>query len=364
MKVELVRDLSNAFGPSGFEEDVVRVIAKYTKDYSITHDAMLNTYIKRPKDKGKNIVVQLDAHLDECGFMVQSICDDGTLSIVTLGGFHPTNLPAHTVLVRNRKGELHRGIIAAKPVHFMTEQERISQQVVVENLRVDVGTTSREETERTFSIAPGDPIVPEVIFDYNEHTGVCFGKAFDNRVGCACIIDTMDKVFTGGAEPQVVTVVGAFAAQEEVGMRGAKVTAQVVKPDLAIVFEGSPADDFFVAPLQAQGQMKKGAQIRLFDKSYISNIAFVEVAEKVAKELQIPIQKAVRRGGSTNAGVISLTEKAVPTLVIGVPSRYVHSHYNYCALSDLEAASNLATAVIKALDEDTVRHILRQDVLG
>lgn len=363
MKVELIRDLSNAFGPSGFEEEVVRAIAKHTKGYAIAHDAMLNTYIRKPKNEGRSIVVQLDAHLDECGFMVQSVQDDGTLSIVTLGGFHPTNLPAHTVLVRNRKGELHRGIIAAKPVHFMTEQERASQQIAIEALQVDVGTTSREETEQVFGIAPGDSIVPDVVFDYNEQTGVCFGKAFDNRAGCACIIDTMDKVFAEGAEEPPVTVVGAFAAQEEVGMRGAKVTAQVVKPDLAIVFEGSPSDDFFVAVSQAQGRMKEGAQIRLFDKSYISNIAFVHIAERVAQELQIPIQKAVRRGGSTNAGVISLTEKAVPTLVIGVPSRYVHSHYNYCALSDLEAASDLAAAVIAALDEDTVRHILRQDIL-
>lgn len=362
MKVELIRDLSNAFGPSGFEEDVVRAVAKHTKEYAIAHDAMLNTYIRKPKNEGCPFVVQLDAHLDECGFMVQAVNDDGTLSIVTLGGFHPTNLPAHTVLVRNRKGELHRGIIAAKPVHFMTDAERASQAIAIENLKVDVGTTNRDETERVFGIAPGDPIVPEVVFDYNEKTGVCFGKAFDNRAGCACIIDTMDKVFAADEAPKV-TIVGAFAAQEEVGMRGAKVTAQVVKPDLAIVFEGSPSDDFFVAATQAQGRMKEGAQIRLFDKSYISNPAFVELAETVAKELSIPIQETVRRGGSTNAGVISLTEKAVPTLVIGVPSRYVHSHYNYCAMSDLEAASDLAAAVIGALDEKTVRHILRQDVL-
>lgn len=364
MNVELIRDLSNAFGPSGFEEDVVKVVAKHSKSYAIAHDAMFNTYIRKPGNEGHGVVVQLDAHLDECGFMVQSINDDGTLSIITLGGFHPTNLPAHTVLVRTRTGQVHRGIIAAKPVHFMTEEERASQKIAIETLKVDVGTTSREETETVLGISLGDPMVPDVNFDYNEATGVCFGKAFDNRAGCACIIDTMDKVFANGVEAAPVTVVGAFASQEEVGMRGATVTAQVVKPDLAIVFEGSPSDDFFVGVTQAQGRMKSGAQIRLCDKSYISNVAFIEVAEKIAKELNIPFQETVRRGGSTNAGVISLTGKAVPCLVIGVPSRYVHSHYNFCALSDLNAASDLAAAVIKQLTPETVRHIMRQDTLG
>lgn len=160
-----------------------------------------------------------------------------------------------------------------------------------------------------------------------------------------------------------VNVVGAFAAQEEVGMRGATVTSQIVKPDLAIVFEGSPSDDFYFGVGQAQGRMKQGVQIRRLDNSYISNIAFIEYAEELAKKHGIKFQEAVRRGGSTNAGKISLTGQAVPVLVLGVPCRYVHSHYNFCAREDLEAATELAACVIRELDEERIHHICRRDIL-
>jgi len=363
MKIDLIRDLSNAFGPSGFEEDVVRVVAKHAAHYELCHDAMHNIYIRKSGNEGHDIKVQLDAHLDECGFMVQCINDNGTLSVLTLGGFQMTNLPAHSVLIRTRSGKIRRGIIVAKPVHFMTAEEKASSNVSIETLAIDVGATNREEVEQVFGISLGDPIVPDVQFDYDEENGVCFGKAFDNRAGCACVIDTMDKIFVESNAATPVTVIGALAAQEEVGMRGAKVTAQVVAPDLAIVFEGSPSDDFFISASMAQGRMKGGAQIRLCDNSYVSNPAFYSFAEQVAKELNIPYQETVRRGGSTNAGVISLTGKAVPVLVIGVPSRYVHSHYNFCAKADLEAASDLAAAVIQRLTPDVIHHILRQDIL-
>ena len=134
-------------------------------------------------------------------------------------------------------------------------------------------------------------------------------------------------------------------------------------PDLAIVFEGSPSDDFYFSAAQTQGHMRGGVQIRRMDKSYISNPVFIEYAEELAEKFGIPFQETVRRGGSTNAGKISLTAKAVPVLVLGVPSRYVHTHYNFCAKSDLEAAADLAVEVIRGLDAEKIRHICRQDIL-
>ena len=336
MDIEMFGKISDAFGPSGFEEEVVRTVAGYCGKYQVENDAMNNLYVRMPGRAGDKPVVQLDAHLDECGFMVQCIHDNGCLGILMLGGFHLTNLPAHTVIIKTRAGRKIRGIIMSKPVHFMNDKERASLELCIENLYVD--------------------------FSYDEEHGLCFGKAFDNRAGCACIVDTMDKVYDSRNE-LAVDVVGAFAAQEEVGMRGATVTTQVVKPDLAILFEGSPSDDFFFSATQAQGRMKNGVQIRRMDKSYISNPVFMEYAMELAGKFGIRYQEAVRRGGSTNAGRISLIGKAVPVLVLGVPSRYVHSHYNFCAKDDLEAATELAAQVIKGLDGERIRHILRQDIL-
>lgn len=362
MEMEMFGALSNAFGPSGFEEEVVRTAASYLKKFELENDAMNNLYARLPGTPEKKPVVQLDAHLDECGFMVQCIHDNGCLGILMLGGFHLTNIPAHTVRIRTRKGKEVRGIITSKPVHFMNDKERSSLELDIETIYVDVGATSRKEAEEDFGISIGDPMVPEVSFEYDKERGICFGKAFDNRAGCACIIDTMNQLYDS-RESLSVRVTGAFAAQEEVGMRGAAVTSQVVKPDLAIVFEGSPSDDFFFGIGQTQGRMKGGVQIRRMDKSYISNPVFMEYAIDTAKRLGIPYQETVRRGGSTNAGKISLTGKAVPVLVLGVPSRYVHTHYNFCAKEDLEAASRLAAQVIKGLNEEVIRRICRQDIL-
>ena len=359
--IQLIRELTNAFGPSGFEEDVCRVISRHTREFHVVNDAMCNVYMKRKDFSGKKPVVMLDAHLDECGFMVQSVRENGLLNIVMLGGFHLTSLPAHSVVVRNGKGEKIRGIITSKPVHFLKNSEKGNQNLDIEELAVDVGAHSREEVEQEYGIRPGDPIAPDVVFEYQEKRGLCFGKAFDNRLGCACIIETMRRLAKDPALP--VDVTGAFAAQEEVGTRGAAVTSQVVKPDLAIVFEGSPADDFYYSPGLAQCVMGNGVQIRHLDKSCISNPVFMELAHQVGSRLNIPFQDAVRRGGSTDAGKISLEGRAVPVLVLGIPSRYVHSHYNFCSVKDIDAAVSMAAGVIRSLDRETVDRILRKDLL-
>lgn len=363
MDLQILEKLSNAFGPSGFEEDVVRTLAAYSGEFNVSNDAMNNFYLRMPGEQAGKPVIQLDAHMDECGMMVQSILDNGAIEMLLLGGFHLTSLPAHSVWIRTRSGKMVHGIIGAKPVHFMTDSERSGQGLELEKLYVDVGAVNRREAEEIFGIHVGDPMVPDVTFSYDKENGICFGKAFDNRAGCACVLDTMKQLYEE-RDALPVTVVGALAAQEEVGTRGAAVTAQIVKPDLAIVFEGSPSDDFYISSGQAQCRMKQGVQIRIVDKSYISNVPFIEYAEEMAQKYGIRYQEAVRRGGSTNAGKISLTGKAVPCLVLGVPCRYVHSHYNFCAVADLEAASSLATAVIRNLDVERIRHIYRQDLLN
>ena len=273
-----------------------------------------------------------------------------------------TSLPAHSVIVRNSKGEKIKGIITSKPVHFLTAAQKADNSLTIEELKVDVGASSRQEIEEDYGIHVGDPIMTGATFSYDEKHGICSGKAFDNRLGCVCIIETM-KALMKETESLAVDVVGAFASQEEVGMRGATVTAQQVKPDLAIVFEGSPADDFYYRTGVAQGCLKKGVQIRHMDNSYVANDAFMAYAHEIADKYGIKCQDAVRRGGSTNAGKIHLTHQAVPVLVLGIPSRYVHTHYNFCAKEDIESTIKMAVEVIRGLNEERIRHIMRQDVL-
>lgn len=364
INMKMVEDLTNAFGPSGFEKEACKVVKKYVDElgnFELKNDSMWNLYMKNKNFSGKKPVIMLDAHLDECGFMVQSVNYNGQLSIIMLGGMHLTSLPAHSVIIKNKYGEKIRGIIASKPVHFLNAKEKVSNDLDIESIFVDVGASSREEVYNDYGIYPGCPVMPDVTFDYDEKHGTCFGKAFDNRMGCVSIIETMKELMYD--ENLAVDVVGGFAAQEEVGGRGAKVTAAQVKPDLAIVFEGSPADDYFFPEGLAQGSLGKGVQIRRMDTSYISNDDFIELAEKVGNEKGIKYQEAVRRGGGTNAGPISVSGKSIPVLVLGIPCRYVHSHYNFCAKVDIEETVRMAAEVIRSLDEETINKILRVDAI-
>lgn len=392
LDMNMIKDLTDAFGPSGFEEDVVKAIRKHCGNMDAVNDAMNNVYVRMEgpvldalADGGrwagdcsaseaaeamaragfltrKRPVIMLDAHTDECGFMVQGIMENGLLSMILLGGMDLASLPAHTVLVRTRQGKKVRGIITSRPVHFMTEKDR-SAPLDIEGIFIDVGASSRKEVLE-LGIRIGDPAAPEVSFEYDPERELCFGKAFDNRMGCACILHTMRELKSleeQGWEP-AVDVVGAFAAQEEVGTRGAGVTAAQVQPDLAIVFEGSPADDFYYGKEKAQGVLHGGVQIRYMDKSYITNPAFLNYAHDLADKFQISCQDTVRRGGSTNAGKISVSGRAVPTLVLGIPSRYVHSHYNFCAKEDIESTVRLAVEVIRNLDRERIAELMHQNL--
>lgn len=360
--IKEIQALTDAFGPSGFEDEVVREVKNWCHGLDVRNDAMYNVYASMKKKKEGRPVLMLDAHLDECGFMVQSIMENGLLSILMLGGFHLTSLPAHSVIVRTREGKKHRGITTSKAVHFLTPAQKNDNSLAIEDILVDVGAGSRKEVMEVYKIRPGDPIMPDVSFEYHRENGIMYGKAFDNRLGCVSIIDTMQalKDEAGGL---AVEVVGAFAAQEEVGTRGAAVTAQQVQPDLAIVFEGSPADDFLFPSGIAQGVLKNGVQIRHMDNSYISNTELIRYAQEIGNRHQIKYQDAVRRGGSTDAGKISLTGKAVPVLVLGIPSRYVHSHYNFSAAEDVDAAVKMATEVIRGLDGERISQIMRRNVI-
>lgn len=352
MLLNLIRDLTNAFGPSGFEEDVVRVIHRYSEPFNFEVDAMNNVYLSLKSNTGNKPVLMLDAHTDEVGFMVQSIQSNGLISIATLGGWIMSNIPAHTVNIKTQTGKLVRGIVASKPPHFMSDTEK-NASLQIENLSIDVGCTSRDEVITTLGIQVGDPIAPEVKFEFNETTGVLFGKAFDNRLGTAAVIETMRQLAEIKELPY--DIIGALASQEEVGTRGAMVTSQIVKPDIAIVFEGSPADDLYFDSHTAQCSMKKGTQIRHMDASYVSHRRLIDSAKNVANLAGIPFQSAVRRKGGTNAGRIHMQNKAVPVLVLGIPSRYVHTHYNYAAIDDFHATVNLAKSVAVNLDPTSLK---------
>lgn len=349
--LKMIAQISNANGVSGFEDDVVAAIVPYAETVGDTKvDRMRNVFIRRKENTGGRPVVQLDAHSDEVGFMVQAICPNGTLRIIPIGGWVSHNIPAHKVWVRNRYGKYIPGLTASKPPHFMTEQERKAP-LDIKDITVDVGAVSREEAIEVYGIRIGEPVAPDVTFTYSEDTDLMVGKSFDCRLGCAAILKTMHEL---AGKELAVDVVGACASQEEVGVRGATVTAQVIQPDIAIVFEGCPADDTCVEPYMVQTAIKRGPMLRHIDARMITNPRYQRYALDLAEQLGIPVQDAVRSAGSTNGAAIHLTGRGVPTIVIGVPVRYAHTHYGISAYADFDNAVKLACEILKRMDADLV----------
>lgn len=349
--LKLAEEFSNAYGAPGFEDDVITVARKYAPDtVDIKEDHVRNLYMSTKANSGKKPVLMLDAHSDEVSFMVQAIKPNGTLRFIPLGGWVNNTVPAHKVMVRNSEGKYIPGIIASKPPHFMSEAEKAMENDI-SNMCIDIGATSKEEAVNGFKIRVGEPVVPDVIFDYNMEKDLMIGKAFDCRLGCAAVLDVMNTLKDVKLE---VNVVGTLVAQEEVGTRGAKVTSQTIKPDIAIVFEGCPSDDTFSEDYMIQTAIKQGPMLRFVDKMMITNPRFQRFALDLAEELKIPVQASVRTGGSTNGAPIHLSGKGVPVIVIGIPVRYIHSHYGIASLQDCVNAAKLAVEIIKRLNEDII----------
>lgn len=349
--IDLLIRLSNANGVSGFEDEVVNLITDEVKDLgTIQKDPLLNLIVNRKKNGGNKPVVMLDAHTDEVGFITQAIRPDGTINFLPVGSWVESNAAAQKVRARNQEGQWISGIIASKPPHFMTASDR-SKALDFSDMVIDFGVNSDTVLKNDLKLKMAAPIVPDVDCRFDEKKGVFQGKAFDNRVGCASQIATLKALDTCDLN---VDVVASFSSQEEVGLRGATVSVQNIKPDIAIVFEGCPADDTFAPNHLIQTALHRGPMLRHFDVSIITNPRFQRYALNIAEKHQIPYQEAVRKGGGNDGAAISKYKNGTPAIIIGVPVRYAHTPNCYVALDDYQHAIDLAVAIIKSLDQETI----------
>lgn len=348
----LIRDLSNAKGPSGFEDEVIEAARAYTGEFDTEEDCLRNFYMRRKAGDGTKPVFMLDAHSDEVGFMVHSIRPNGLLRFVAIGGWNVNTLPSSKVLVRNRDGEWLKGVIAAKPVHFMSAAERShGGELEISQLSIDVGARSAQEAAEAFGIRIGEPVISDVQLEYNEKQDIIIGKGLDCRIGCAALIETMKRL---NQEKLEVEPVGVLSSQEEVGERGVRVAVNHVKPRIALCFEGCPADDTFTEPYAIQTALKKGPMIRFMDKSVICSPRYQRYTLDLAAEKGLPIQASVREGGGNNGAMINTALDGIPVIVLGIPVRYIHSHYGIASYADFEAAVEVAAAVVRSMSEEVI----------
>ena len=344
--------LTEAHGPPGHEGPVRALVREDWADWPMEADGLGGIFATvRENEAGPRVL--LAGHMDEVGFMVQQITPEGFLRFQTLGGWWAHTLLAQRVRIRIRAGTEIIGVIASVPPHFLSSEQQ-KQVMELDKLYIDVGAADAEEVHR-MGIRVGDPVAPDGAFRPMANPDRLLSKAFDNRVGMAA---TMQAARELADEDLPCTLIAAGTVQEEVGLRGARTLGEAVRPDVALVMEGPPADDTPGFPIaEAQGKLGGGVQIRVRDQSAIMNRALVDFARDVAEQDGIPHQVTVRRSGGTDAGGFQFAGSGIPVVVLGVPARYIHTHNAIIDLRDYFAALDLIGALVRRFDTERIRSL-------
>ena len=360
--MKFLEELTNCFGPSGFEKEPAKIVKSYVSKFSDKiYSDKLGSLMFEKKGTAASPVVLIPGHVDEVGFIISHISKLGFLSFNVLGGWFDQVLLGQRVVIKTEKGFVP-GVIAAKPPHLLPAEER-SKVVVKEKMTIDIGASNEEEA-KAMGIRVGNPVIPDSrfsvlekqVFKDSKKKGkdtIVIGKAFDDRIGAWMAAQAVRTL----AEKKIRhpnTVVGAATTMEEVGLRGARTAAYMVKPDVCITLEVDLAGDVpGVEAYEANSKMGYGPTMTTFDSSMVPNQELVELVLKTADKNKIPLQLSQVKGG-TDAGAIHQSYAGCPSIVLSVPTRHIHSHVGLLSMSDADNCVKLVVEVVKKLDKKTV----------
>ncbi len=341
---DLIIKLSEAPGCSGFEGAVGQIIRQELEGHvdKVDCDPMNNLFAS--KGEGKTIMIA--AHTDEIGLMVRFIDEKGYIRFAKLGGISDQLLLGQRVSIYAKNGTV-AGVIGCKPIHIMKEDER-KKLLPYDKMFIDIGSKSRDEALAA-GVKVGDPVM--INRTVTELTGgLLCGKAFDDRAGCAILTEVLKQ-----SRPKN-KLVGVFTTQEEVGLRGATVSAFAVRPNLGIAIDTSVAADHpEVQEYEAPLKLKGGPAICVADGrrdslggGMLANRRVMEWLVSLAEGSKIPYQLEVFEGGSTDGTAIQLSRSGVPTDVVSLPSRYIHTFSEVIALEDAENVVKLLVAAVQS----------------
>ena len=346
--------LSNAHGPSGFEGPVRELMKQEFGRFDIE----LITDGIGSLIAGNNNVrdipnIMLSAHMDEVGLMVKYITDDGFIKFQTLGGWLDQALIGQKWTILTNKGAIY-GITGIKTPHVISSEEK-KQLFKRESMFIDVGAYDKDDAERRLGIRPGDPIAPHTLAENLNNGQTMVGKAWDDRVGLAVMVGVMEKLQNQALPCNVLAV---STVQEEVGLRGAQTSSNVIFPDICINLESGVAGDYpGISKDQAQEILGKGPSIFLHDSSMIPNAKLKNFVVDIAKQSNIPLQFNILEGYGQDGAQIQRSRTGVPTINISVPTRYLHSHNSMINLDDVHKTIELVTKLIQQLDQTTIEEI-------
>lgn len=339
---DLLKELTTAVGVSGDEAEIRTIIRDKIVDHvdSWRVDAMGNLLAFKAGTGARKLTVMLDAHMDEIGMIITGVNSDGTLSFDNVGGIDGRTLAGKLVQIGRKK---ITGIIGVKPIHLSSAKERIA---IPSSLKIDVG--AKDKAGASGKVKVGDRAT--FISDYTEFgDNLAMAKAFDNRAGCAAIIELLQH------EPFPCDIVASFSSQEEIGLRGAAVVAVDTKPDAAIILETTPAYDMpnkeDVSPNTVVGN---GPSLYLMDRMAIQDPRMVRFVSDSAERTQTPYQFRKPGGGGTNTGMIQRTGAGIPTATIGLPNRHAHTPNGVISLTDYQNVIKLTETVLRSLTREIV----------
>lgn len=278
--------------------------------------------------------------------MVTQITDNGMIRFQPLGGWWNQVMLAQRVQVMTENGPVI-GVISSIPPHLLTEAQR-KKPMEIKNMLIDIGADDRDDAKR-IGVKPGDSIVPVTPFQPMANEKKILAKAWDNRYGCGLSIELLKELKD---ESLPNTLYSGATVQEEVGLRGAQTASNMIQPDIAYVLDASPANDAS-GDKKAFGQLGKGALVRIFDRTMITHRGMREFVLDTAETNDIPYQYFISQGG-TDAGRIHLSNNGVPSAVIGICSRYIHTSASIIHVDDYAAAKELLVKLVKATDQTTV----------
>jgi putative aminopeptidase FrvX len=346
---KLFKELTEVPGVPGYESEVRAVIRRHLEPVAkIQHDK-LGSIIGVKRGSADSPRVMLAGHMDEVGFMVSLITDEGFIRFVPLGGWWDQVMLAQRVVVKTSAGDVF-GILGAKPPHLL-EREEAQKLVKKKDMYVDIGATSADEV-KACGVRLGDPIIPICSFTVLSPGKTYMAKAWDDRLGCALFIQALERL-KKQKHPNTVYAVGTV--QEEVGVRGAKTSVYNVNPDVAIILEVDIAGDVpGIKPEESAIKLGQGPSLLLYDARMIPNLRLRDLVISVAEENEIPLQFSTIQGGATDGAMIHLHNEGVPTVVLGVPTRHIHSHAGILHRDDYDHALNLLVKLIMRLDDSIV----------
>jgi endoglucanase len=349
--VSLLQQITDTPGPPGFEEPIRKVMVDAMKPYagSVAFDG-LGSIIATQGTQGPRVMV--DAHMDELGGVVRRITPRGFLTMQMLGGWLDQALVDQRWIIVGSKGPV-RAVTGIRDIHVVPADER-TRVYSRDSLFLDVGATNEAEVA-AMGLAPGDPVVPDAPFTVLNGTDNYLAKGWDDRVGCAVVVEAMRRL---ASAPHPNQILWTITVQEEIGLRGAESAAAIVKPELALALEGGITGDVFPGhPEETQVRLGGGPGIFLFDSSALPNRKLTALIRQTAAEKKIPLQTDLVQGYGDDSAELQRSNGGVPTINMVVPIRYTHSHNGIMNRRDFDQMVDLLVAVLQKLDAAAVAKI-------